>query len=309
MSFRKFYSLFRFLKKIFVFRILLIFLISVSFLLCPLSVSAQYKYTSVKKYFPNQIEQKGISPDISYSDSTKKKQAGYKYLVRTPPKFTLQVSGGFNLGFAELSSNYADVFDAQQFALGENFGVRYGFGASAIGKFTINDKGNMRFIVTSGYNFFSSELFSKNSAFGKVKYNMVSIGAGIENNFNPKYIFRPYIAFEADLNMISGSASIITDTSTVDVNIKNSFRIGYAVHAGFEYLINNKYGINIGAKLTNANQVLKQSKDEGSSTDIFLRDKRVNPKILLSGFKNFVFVTFYIGVDIFFGIRNQWFKV
>lgn len=305
----KFYFLFYFLNKIFVFRTFLIPLILISFLLSPQPVSAQYKYSSVKKYFFNQIEKNHVFTNTAYNDTTKKKQAGYKYLVRTPPKFTLQFSGGLNLGFAELSSNYADVFDAQQFALGENFGVRYGFGASAIGKFTLNDKGNMRFITTAGYNFFSSELLSKKSAFGKVKYNLFSIGAGIENNFNPKYKFRPYIAFEADLNMISGSAEIITDTSTIDVKIKNSFRIGYAVHAGFEYLINNKYGINIGAKLTNANQVFKQSKDEGNNTEIFLRDKRVNPKILLSGFKNFVFVTFYAGVDIFFGIRNQWFKV
>ncbi len=309
MNFSKLYSLITSLNRILSFRILPVLLLAMSFLFIPHNTSAQYKLSSFKNFFQRSIEQKHFLADSVFNDSAKKKPIEYKYLVRTPPKFTLQFSAGFNLGFAELSSNYADVFDAQQFSLGENFGVRYGLGAEAIGKFTINDKGNMRFIVTSGYNYFSSEFLSKQSPFGRVKYNMFSIGAGIENNFNPKFIFRPYIAFEADLNMISGNATIITDTNVIDIRFKNTFRIGYAVHAGFEYLISNKYGINIGAKLTNANQVLKQSKDEGSSTDIFLRDKRVNPKLLLSGYKNFTFVSFYVGVDIYFGIRNQWFKV
>ncbi len=231
------------------------------------------------------------------------------YLVRTPPVWTLQFTGAFNLGFAELSSNYADVFDAQQFYNGENFGVRYGFGVQATAKNTLNEKGNMRLIMSSSYNYFSSQLFSKKSPFGNVRYNVLSIGGGIENNFNPKYRLRPYISFEADLNMIFGKAVITTDTSSTEANIKNSFRIGFIICAGFEYLVNNSYGITLGARITNANQVLKQSKTEEDDTNIHLRDKRVNPKLFLSGFKNFTFISIYAGVDLYFGIVNQWFQI
>jgi hypothetical protein len=231
------------------------------------------------------------------------------YLVRTPPVWTLQFTGAFNLGFAELSSNYSDVFDAQQFYNGENFGVRYGFGVQGMAKHTLNEKGNIRLIMSASYNYFSSQLFSKKSPFGNVRYNVFSVGAGIENNFNPKYRLRPYISFEADLNMISGKALIVTDTSSSETNIKNSFRIGYIISAGFEYLINNSYGLTLGARITNANQVLKQSKAEDNDAQIHLRDKRVNPKQFLSGFKNFTYISFYTGLNLYFGIVNQWFQI
>jgi len=256
-----------------------------------------------------------ISRSISngLSDTIDTPKSGYIgkpkiYLVRTPPVFTLQFTGSFNLGFAELSSNYADVFDAQQFQIGENFGVRYGFGVYATGKYTINEKGNLRLISSTAFSHFSSELLSKQSPFGKVKYNLFSFGLGIENSFNPKFRLKPYVSFELDFNMISGSATII-DTVTTNVKIKNSFRIGYSICAGFEYLINNNWGFTLGARVTNANQILKQSKDDGTAEEIHLRDKRVNPKIFLSGFKNFVFVSFYAGVNLFFGIKEKWFQI
>jgi hypothetical protein len=284
-----------------------LFLISIFFI--PQITTAQHKPDKKRDILFYNAYTKGTLIDTTYQRAQRDHSSQKLYFVRMPPEFMLQFTGGFNLGFAELSSNYADVFDAEQFVLGENFGVRYGIGFNAIGKYTINEKGNLRLNVSAGYNHFNSGLLSKKSPFGKVKYNLFTIGAGIENNFNPKFRLRPYVAFEANFNLISGSAAIINDSGTTNINIKSSFRIGYTIYSGFEYLINNSYGITFGARLTNANQILKQTKDEGTGNDIYLRDKRVSPRILLSGFKNFVFVSFYIGVNLYFGIKEQRFKV
>jgi outer membrane protein W len=108
--------------------------------------------------------------------------------------------------------------------------------------------------------------------------------------------------------MISGEVTIDSASTSRTVTIKNSFRIGYTFYSGVEYLISNSFGLNFGVKLTNANQVLKASDDNGSTTEVSLRDKRVDPKIYMSGFKNFVYVSMYLGVNLYFGIKDVAYK-
>ncbi|MCX7877498.1 MAG: hypothetical protein N2510_02530 [Ignavibacteria bacterium] len=243
-------------------------------------------------------------------DSLKYEPTGAKlknsYRIRSYPKFTLQISGGLNLGMSELSSNYANIFDAQQFAEGLNFGVRNGYGVMAIGKLPIEKNGNIRLTFSAGYNKFQNNFLADDSPFGSISYNVMAFGVGLENSFNPTFRLKPYISAEIQANMINGKADINENNSTRNVKIKNSFRIGYMVHSGIEYMFSNSFGVNFGLKLTNSNQILKSSKESSDPNEIPLRDEKVDSEPIpeFAGFKNFVFTTFYMGFNFYFGVKD-----
>lgn len=247
----------------------------------------------------------------NYKDTTQYKSTGAKlknfYKIQTAPKFTLQVSGGLNLGLAELSSNYQSVFDSSQFSKGLNFGVKNGFGAMIIGKIPLHQKGNIRLNISAGYNNFKSDFLADESPYGFVKFNVLSFGVGVENSFNPTFRLKPFIAAEIQGNLISGKANIISPTtgSTRDVKIENSFRLGYMIYGGFEYMFNNRVGVNFAVKLTNANQLLKKSKESSDPNTVPLRDQKIDDKVIeFAGFKNFIYTSFVIGMNFYFGVKD-----
>ncbi len=250
-----------------------------------------------------------------YKDTTQYKSTGAKlkdfYKIQTPPKFTLQISGGLNLGMAELSSNYLNVFDSADFSGGKNFGVKNGYGIMLIGKIPLHKAGNVRLNVSANFNRFKSSFLAESSNFGDVSYNVLAFGVGIENSFNPSFRLKPYIAGELQANLISGEANIksTTTTNTRTVKITNSFRIGYMIYGGLEYMFSNQVGVNFGIKLTNSNQVLKETKESSNPDEVSLRDKKDDTgEIEFGGFKNFIFTSFYMGMNFYFGVKDIVYK-
>jgi hypothetical protein len=246
-----------------------------------------------------------------YKDTTKYKSTGAKlknfYRIQSPPRFTLQFSGNFNLGMAELSSNFQNVFDANQFSEGLNFGVKNGYGLMLIGKIPLHREGNIRLNISGNYNSFKSDFLADSSPFGDVKYNVFSFGAGIENSFNPSFRLKPFIAAEIQANIISGEANIIDQStgSTRHVRFKPTFRMGYMIYSGLEYMINKQFGINGGLKLTNSNQVPKQNKGSDNPDEVPIRDKKNDYDIHeFGGFKNFIFTSLFLGVSYYFGVKD-----
>jgi hypothetical protein len=62
-------------------------------------------------------------------------------------------------------------------------------------------------------------------------------------------------------------------------------------------------------KVTNANQVLKASNTESNPNEVSLRDKKIDTGFLeFAGFKNFVFTSFFVGVNLYFGIKDVLYK-
>jgi hypothetical protein len=252
--------------------------------------------------------EKGNYPDTTYKSTGAKLKGTYK--VRTAPSFTLQFAGNINLGMAELSSNYENIFDSQQFVDGQNFGVKYGFGFMLTGKVPLHKPGNIRLNITTAFNRFQSDLFTKTSPFGQVRYNVLTLGFGVENSFNPSYRLKPYVAVELQGNLISGKADIVDVSAgtTRNVKIKNTFRIGYMVYSGLEYMINNKVGVNFGLKLTNSNQILKQSSVDSDPNEVSIRDKKVSDPLEFGGFKNFTYTSFFMGFNFYIGVYDVLFK-
>jgi hypothetical protein len=237
------------------------------------------------------------------------------YRVRTTPVFTLQINGNFNYGLGELALAYDPVFEADQLLTGQNFGVTTGFGGFVMGKFPLENSGNIRLTFTGAFNYFkNNNLNSQVQTRGKVSYNVASIGAGIENSFTPSYKVKPYIAVSLMANLIWGEANNIVnpDSSTSNFNFKKTFRIGYIISSGIEFLISNRIGLNIGLSLVDANRLLKSSKTSDNPNEFTLRDKKDTdntPALPLSGYKQFLYTTFYLGVNLYFGINNKLYKL
>lgn len=243
-----------------------------------------------------------ITPKIHY----------YEVVVRTPPTFTLQFSLGYNYGVYELSANDNGDFSSEEFLNGKNFGVRHGIGGNVVAKIPLHKKGYLRLNISASFNYFSSKFSKANVGFIDsrqfVKYNAFSGGVGIENNFTPSLKFKTLVGISFLASIISGNAGLVLEpdkTVLTSLSIKPAFRLGVAVYSGFEYLVNNDFGLNFGFQFTHANLLLKKSEPSSNTDEIYLNDKKVSPKIPFSGFKQFAFGSFFGGVNIYFGVNKK----
>jgi opacity protein-like surface antigen len=236
--------------------------------------------------------------------------------TRTLPKFILHLSGGFNSGAMELTSHNGG-FSRDDFSQGKNFSARNGYGASLIGKLPLGKKGNVWLDIITGFDRFQSDIFAKNTEEGKVYYNSFNGGIGIEYNFTPTHKVKYYIGANPLLSFISGKSEMINpDNNRVDVEIKNSFRIGYQAFIGLEYAFSDKVGLNAGLRFTHANLLLKKTEEpleSGTETSpvstVPLNDGATTEPIQFAGWKQFAYFTGSVGLSYFFGVKEKRYKL
>jgi len=233
--------------------------------------------------------------------------------VLTVPKFILHFNASYNSGSMELSGHNGG-FSKQDFVLGKSFCARHGFGFNFVGKIPLSKKGSIWLDIIAGFDRFQSNLFATNTDEGKVYYNSISGGAGIEYNFTPTHKMKYYLGFNPLVSLISGKAIglINPDNNRIDVSVKTSVRIGYSAFIGFEYEIEKEIGINAGLKFTHANLLLKKSEEgvqeSGINSRIPLNDDAVED-IQFAGWKQFAYFSGSVGLSYFFGVKQRRYKV
>lgn len=223
------------------------------------------------------------------------------------PRVTLQLSFNYNIGHLDLAGNDNTIFSKEDFINGANFGTRYGFGTTLTGKIALHKDGNVRLNVSASYNRFASNFVISESPDGKVTYNVFSWGLGIENNFSPAKKLKPFIGLDLVASLISGNALLTTDSADFNLKIKNSMRFGVSVNLGFEYAFNNNVGFNLGYKLTYANIVGRKNKVSSVLNETYLNDDKVTGEEIIpyAGWKQFVYSSFYTGINIYFRMKNK----
>jgi hypothetical protein len=224
-----------------------------------------------------------------------------------PPKFTLQLSFNYDIGHLDLAGNENTYFRRADFENGSTFGTRYGYGVSLKGKLALHKAGNIRLNITAEYNRFQSNFIIEESPEGIVKYNVFSGALGIENNFSPAKKFKPFVGFDINVNMIDGNALLKSDTADLNLKIRNAVRFGLSFILGFEYAFNNYIGFNLGYKITHANLLGKESKASSSIYETYLNDDKVTSTVPIpyAGWKQFLYSTFYTGINYYFGMKNK----
>ncbi len=259
---------------------------------------------SFSKAFPQDKSQKTINSDTSKTQ----KIIRMKMTLHSAPKLTIQFSGSYDFGVYELSGNSNGDFNSTEFVKGLNFGVRHGIGANLTAKYPLHERGNLRLDISLLYNRFSSSLtkvMSVNDEIEFARYSVYSLVAGIENNFTPSYKIKTYVGAGITASIISGQAKIFSDGVYNDLSIIPAFRLGVSLFSGLEYMINDRMGINTGFMFTHANLWLKQSKESSEPGRIYLDDAMIKPRLLYSGFKQFAWGSFFMGVDYYFGISDK----
>lgn len=229
------------------------------------------------------------------------------YRVRTAPAFTLQANIGFDYGLSAVNANYRSINQTSEFEGGQNFGVRSGFNFLALGKIPLNDDGSFRGTIIGSFNYFSNNsMTSKVASDGLVRYDIYTLGAGVENSFTPAYKLKPYIGAAVLFDIISGRTRYTNDSSKfVDIHFKPTFRIGVSVTSGIEYLLSSSVGLNFAINLTCANLLIKSSSASDDPNNIPIRDKMVTNGIMFGGYKQFLFTSFCLGVNYYFGIKEK----
>lgn len=221
------------------------------------------------------------------------------------PFLTIQFSASYNNGLMDLAANDNTAFHTSDFVNGKNFGTRHGFGFILTGKIALHQEGNIRLNISAMYNRLQSNFLISASPEGKVGYNVMSGGLGLEDNFTPDRPFKPYIGFDIIPSLISGTAVWKTNTTDSNLTIKSSFRIGLSVNFGFEYALTNNAGINVGLRLTHANLFFKDAKNSTKPNETYLNDAQYSASIPYSGWKQFFYGSMYIGFNYYFGMKNK----
>jgi hypothetical protein len=224
------------------------------------------------------------------------------------PRVTLSLNFNYDIGHLDMAGNENTVFRKAEFIAGETFGTRYGYGGSLTGKFALHKAGNARLNVTGSFQRFMSNFIISVSPEGKVHYNVFGGSLGIENNFSPNKKFKPYVGGDFVISVINGGATLQTDSTDFDLKIKNSVRFGLSFNLGFEIAVNNKFGFNFGYKLVYANLIGRKSKASTNANEIYLNDDKLlatDDYIQFAGWKQFVYSTFSVGLNYYFGMKNK----
>ncbi len=236
--------------------------------------------------------------------------------VRTVPKFILHFSAGLNTGAMELTSHNGG-FSRDDFATGKNYGARNGFGFNLTGKLPLNKKGSFWLDIITGFDRFQSDIFAKNTEEGKVYYNSINGGVGIEYNFTPTNKVKYFFGANPLVSLISGKAEIINpDNNRVEIKISNSLRIGYQAFLGLEYAFEKNFGVNLGLRFTHANLLMKKSETPTQDETVVppvstvgINDNSSSDLIEFAGWKQFAYFSANVGFSYFFGVKQLKYKV
>jgi len=240
-------------------------------------------------------------------------------IVRSTPTYTLQFDIDYNQSVLELSGAYNDDYQSVSVFDGESFGADKGYGASILSKITLNERGSVRFTQSLTYNRILSYTFGDKKTVaddGKANYNCFTGGLGLEYNFTPAHRFKIYMGAELNASMINGDINVWFENRGVGApynetfKVTNSFRMGYGFVFGSEYLINDGFGLNLGARLINANAFLKEAKGTNADTEFKLRDD-ADPNLEFAGNnrKSFSFYSILAGVNFYFGVKEKRYKL
>lgn len=239
-------------------------------------------------------------------------------IVRSTPKYTLNFNIDYNQSVLELSGAYNDDYQSVNVYDGETFGADKGYGASVLSKITLNERGSIRFTQSLTYNRILSYTFGDKKTVaddGKANYNCFTGGLGLEYNFTPAHRFKIFMGAEMNASMINGDINVwfyVPGGSNYNESYKvtNSFRIGYGLQIGSEYLVNENFGLNLGVRLINANAFLKEAKGTNADTEFKLRDD-IDPNLKFAGNnkKSFSFYSIMAGINFYFGITEKKYKL
>lgn len=240
-------------------------------------------------------------------------------VLHSPPPFTFQFNLNYNEGIGQMGGTYNADFQSEDFINGRTFGATKGFGFDITAKYQIDDMGHFRITASGMFNRMNSYLFKSKTTIsdrGNSRFDIYSIGAGFENNFTPNHKIKLFLGLQPVISIIKGHANLwvfnpeITPhnqqlDSIYSVSIKTGVRIGASLTGGFEYVLGNQFGINVGFNLLDANIFLKSAEDTGEPYTINLVDDDSQTMKIYAGRKNIIVLSVTAGINFYWGVDTK----
>jgi hypothetical protein len=83
------------------------------------------------------------------------------------------------------------------------------------------------------------------------------------------------------------------------------FRATYGLSQRIEYLLSKNTGLSFALKFSHANIWLKESKVSDDPNEIYLNDQKVSNNQLYSGYRQFAWGSFEIGINYYLGVKEK----
>lgn len=238
-------------------------------------------------------------------------------LVNSAPSFIINVSGIYSVSMLELGGVYNSDFQSDLVKKGESFGTRGGYGVSVSSKIRLHKTSRLWFTQSLSYNNIKSYILSQsktNSDNGKADYKCFTGSLGAEYNFLPNYSIKIFTGAEVNASLISGSMDVWNQIpgdpyNTDSYKILPSFRIGFALTAGTNYMLSRSIGVNFTVKYNCLNALLRSAEGNNSDKEFRLRDGNSSNGLLFSGNKQFSFFSVSAGLSLYFGIAQKKYRL
>lgn len=199
------------------------------------------------------------------------------------PKFTVHLTGGYNLPFPDLKGNFPDSLPVK-FPDSANYQIKQGFNFGLAGKYALGKKGNIRIGLGFNYNMFSQKkdyTVGTSTVTFNNKMNIININLGGEYAIMPKGKVNPFLGLDLAANLFSGNLEITGDTLYAgNSDLKSESRFGLGIGGGIDFAFSKNIGAVIGFKYHLANLIGKSydsantvKNTQGKVTQYALDDK------------------------------------
>ena len=211
------------------------------------------------------------------------------YNSSSQSKFSVLVSGGYTAPLGDFHSEVPLVDSVRedwpyQMKAAYNFGV--------LGLYPITKQKNLNIAFGITYTAFSNSidiLVPSSGTGGNIdagvdtgttltinpKIHMFTVSLGVLYKFGLNKKLRPMLSFDLTGNFLSGTVDFTSSPTSLytSTEIKSAFRGGFQLGGGFEYLINDYFGLYGGLKYNLVNLLGKSSENSTQTASITLGDK------------------------------------
>lgn len=227
--------------------------------------------------------------------------------LQSQPKFTIHLYGGLSVPLPDLQGDVATVPVAT--TLEKDYGMKLGINFGADGKYAFDKKGNIRGVLSLGYNLFINP-GEYVSAGGSYKYKptigIFTAAIGPEYAFTPKQKWCPYVGVDFTANFYNGSFNYDPAFPGIpDISLESETRFGLQFRVGTDVSISRSVGIFAEVKYHLANLIGKDS-DTTSFSQTLPTERPLNDAEYEYGgktvsSKNISYTQISIGVTFFLG--------
>ncbi len=224
---------------------------------------------------------------------------------RKVPRVSVTFTGGFSYVFSSANGDgrgFSSLYNTPNGNVfnSKNLGMQEGYGIGASGKFVISKNKKLSLTGSLGYNLFYNTV---DNGLNRTRWNVLTLGAGVEYNFTPKQKESLFLSYSLDYNLMFGAwQSNITypdgSLSNIYTKFKPASRLGMSAAAGMQFRFSKKSDLLIGIKGSWLNVIPKQNyySDEAYST--YINDSGSNNGIELEGRKNIIYLQIFMGINL-----------